>query len=162
MPIAINDEKKIDVLVSALEERYKSLHTIRERVQNICVLALGVLLSAGGWLIQSDVQLTTQQKGLFLIGLGVAFLVLRFGYLRDLHRGFRIQQQTAVRLETALGMYTAGMFDDSKESLYPESWKNAGAKNSGGKFEDTTYWLLYVGVMFLAITIVLNGCWRVE
>ncbi|MCX5726884.1 MAG: hypothetical protein NT030_06925 [Candidatus Saganbacteria bacterium] len=154
----IDDNKKVDVLLSALEERYNSIHKIRERVQSIGIWALGLLLGAGGWLMQSNIILTAWQKAIAILVIIGAFAFLRFDYLNDLRRGFNGQQQVAVRLERALCLYTQGIYDDSDEPIYPKSWEGAGMEISDGKFFDSTCNLLYVGVAFLLITILLNGC----
>ena len=154
----LNDEQKVNVLMSALEERYQSLRTIRERIQNICLWMLGILFGVSGWLIQSDIRLFTEEKTLFIIGLAILFAVLRFGYLSDLERGFKGQQRVVVRLERNLGLFNEGVFDDSNESVYPKSWEKAGSENGNGNFFNTTYRLLYVGFGFLAVVVILQGC----
>src|SRR5689334_5219671 len=95
----IDKEHKVPILLAALEERYKSLHVIRERVQSIGVWALGLMIGAGGWLLQNQVQMGFLQKCICIIGVAIAFIVLRFNYIANLNKGFKAQQQTAVRLE---------------------------------------------------------------
>ncbi len=154
----LNTEQKTTVLLSALEERYTVMRTIRDRVQSVGVWALGLLLTAGGWFIQSDIVLTSGQKLLYLIGVVVAIAVLRFKYLDDLCTGFQAQQRVAVRLEKTLGLFTPGIFDGEADSVYPPKWESAGNINGGGKFFNTSYLLLYVGAAFLLLAILLNGC----
>jgi len=154
----IDENKKADVLISALAERYESIHKIRERVQGVGIWTLGLLLGAGGWLLQSEIVLTGLQKILAIVGIIAAFVVLRFIYLEDLRKGFKGQQRAAVRLERALGLFAPGVFDNSDEPIYPKSWEKAGTEKSDGKFFDSTYALLYVGVAFLIITILFSGC----
>ena len=154
----IDDNKKADVLLSALEERYGSIHKIRERVQSVGIWTLGLLLGAGGWLIQSEIVLTGLQKTLAILGITAAFVVLRFVYLGDLRKGFKGQQRAAVRLEKALGLFAPGAFNNSEEPIYPKSWEKSGTEEGDGKFFGSTYALLYVGVAFLIITILFSGC----
>lgn len=154
----LDKNKKIDVLVSALEERYKALHIIRERVQSIGIWALGILLAAGGWLLQSDILLTPFQKLTYILGIAVALAVLRFKYLEDLEIGFKSQRGVAVRLEKTLGFFTPGVFDGQDTSVYPPDWENVGNGKGGGRFFQTTYLLLYISAAFLLIIILLNGC----
>ena len=153
----MDENKKTDVLIAALEERYSSIHKIRDRVQSTGVWALGLLLGASGWLIQSEVYLTSTQKSLGILGVLAAFVALRFFYLEDLQKGFKAQQQTAAKLEKALGFFTPGFFDGSDKTLYPESWEHSGTDKGSGKFFDTTYMLLYIGFVFLILVIFLNG-----
>jgi hypothetical protein len=158
--MTIDDNKKVDVLLSALEERYSSIHKIRERVQSIGLWALGLLLGAGGWLMQSDIILSTLRKIIAIVIIIGAVSFIRFIYLEDLRKGFNSQQKIAVRLEKALCLYSKGIFDDSDESIYPAKWARAGTEKSDGKFFDSTYGLLYIGVAFILINILLNGCFH--
>ena len=154
----IDDNKKVDILLLALEERYSSIHKIRERVQNICVWGLGLLLGASGWLFQSEFFLTSLQKTIAIFSVIVAFVVLRFVFLENLQKGFKGQQHTAVQLEKILGFFTPKTFNDSEESIYPKNWESAGTEKGDGKFFNSTYALLYVGITFFIIAILLNGC----
>jgi hypothetical protein len=153
----IDKEQKISILLAALAERYNAQHIIRERVQNIGVWALGLLLGAGGWLIQSGVELSPLKKLIFIIGILIAFIALRFKYISDLQIGFKSQQVRAARIEKTLGLFTPGIFDSETDSIYPTKWEQAGAGKGSGKFFDTTYLLLYIGVIFFVITILLSG-----
>ena len=157
MSLSINDEQKVNILMSALDERYASLRVIRERVQSIGIWSLGLLITASGWVIQSDVSFSFTQKVMLLTGLFIAFYALRFRYLADLERGFKKQQQVAVRLEKALGMYEPNFFDKNEEDpIYPRAWQDAGNKDGNGKFFQSTHLLLYVGFLALVTSIVLT------
>ena len=114
-----NQSDKKDILIAALGERYEAMRVIRERVQSIGLWALGLMLAAAGWLVQSDVLILPKQKLLYIAALGVALWALRFKYLDDLHKGFSAQQRVAARLEKTLGLYTSRIFDDSGESILP-------------------------------------------
>jgi hypothetical protein len=149
----IDNREKIALLQSALLERYSALHKIRDRAQSIGIWVLGILLGASGWLIQSTVKLSVLQKAIYVLGIAIAFLVLRFWYLGDLRKGFQIQQRVVARIEKALGFFTPGFFDSSAEPLYPKAWEEAGRQSSGGNFFHSTYALLYVGVAFLVIAV---------
>jgi hypothetical protein len=153
----IDKEQKISILLATLAERYNAQHIIRERVQNIGIWALGLLLGAGGWLIQSGVELSSSKKLIFIIGILVAFIALRFKYISDLQIGFKSQQVRAIRIEKTLGLFTPGIFDSESDSIYPTEWEHAGTGKGGGKFFDTTYLLLYIGIIFLIVTILLSG-----
>ena len=56
------NENQIGILISQLEERYRSIHIIRERAQNISLWVLGIFATAAGWLIQSKVELNNSKK----------------------------------------------------------------------------------------------------
>jgi len=133
------------------------MHAIRNRIQNICTGSLGLVLAAVGLLIKIEGVLTSLQKLICIISTIVAFAVLRFVFLEDLNKGFRGQQRVAARIEKALGLYTPGFFDDETATVYPEKWMKAGAENGDGKFFASTYLLLYTGVAFLLVAILMNG-----
>ena len=153
----IDDEKKADILLSALEERYDSIHKIRERVESTGIWFLGIMLGVSGWLLQADVSLTCDQKIIYILAAVVAFVAVRYFYLEDLCTGFRGQQRMAAKIEKALGFFMPGFFDGSSEPMYPEKWEKAGTADGDGKFFRTTYILIYVGVVFLILTILLSG-----
>jgi hypothetical protein len=154
----LNSEKKADILIAALEERYRSLHAIRERVQSVGIWYLGIMLGVAGWLLQSDILLSCLQKRVYILAIIISFIAIRFFYLENLCSGFKSQQRTAVKIEKALGFFVPGFFDGSDKSLYPESWEKAGAEDGEGKFFKTSYLLIYIGTGFLIATILINGC----
>ena len=149
----LDSKSKLQILLSALEERYKSLHIIRERIQNVCLWTLGILLATGGWLVQNGTSLTYQQKIFFSILIGIAFIVIRFFYLSDLEKGFKSQQRVAASIEEKLGLFGERFLGASEKSIYPQSWKDAGADTGGGKFVNRNYLLLYIGVTLLLLII---------
>ena len=154
----IDSDKKADILISALDERYQSIHKIRERVQSTGVWFLGIMLAVSGWLLQSGVVLSCSQKVFYILAVLIAFIAVRFTYLGDLCIGFKGQQRIAAKLEKALGFFTPGFFNDSEESMYPEKWEKAGTADGDGKFFRTTYTLIYIGTAFLILAILFSGC----
>lgn len=153
----INSDKKTDILLLALGERYQSIREIRNRVQNTGVWILGVMLAIGGWLFQSEVALSLLQKKIFIIAIVAVFVVVRFLYLRDLSIGFKGQQRTAVKLEKALGFFTPGFFGEGDHIMYEKIWEKAGTEKGEGKFFKTTYILIYAGAIFLVLVILFKG-----
>ena len=156
----INNDNKTDILLAALDERYKSIHAIRERVQSIGVWALGILFGTGGWLIQSGVALSSFEKGIYLFGVVVAFIVLRFYYLEDLCKGFKNQLRITARLEKTLGLFSPNFFDSSDTPIYPKEWEKSGTQEGNGNFFYASYLLIYVGIVFLVIAILSSNCSR--
>ncbi len=151
-------EQKVSILTSALEERYTSIHAIRDRIQSVCLWALGLMLAAGGMAFAKRHHTYALQKITYLLGMGVALAALRLGFLSPIYtRGFQNQQRAAVRIEKALGLFTPGTFDDADTSLYPEKWASAGSKDGEGKFFASTFLLLYIGVAFLALCVLLHA-----
>lgn len=152
----LHQDKKVEILISALDERYKSIHIIRDRVQSTGIWILGILGSASAWIIQSGIVLSCLEKNLFLIGIIVIFIAIRFLYLEDLNKGFKSQLRTAAKLEKSLGFYESKFFNNEDDSMYPKSWEKAGTEKGDGKFFETTYNLIYIGFVFLFITILLT------
>jgi hypothetical protein len=153
---SLDKEQKVVILLAALEERYNSLRTIRDRVQNIGIWALGIFMTAGSWIILNENKLSQIESGLYILGVAVAFFTLHFKYLEDLHRGFNAQLRVTVRLEKALGFFTEGYFDDEDTPLYPKKWESAGSEKGDGNFFNSTYILLYIGFEFFIISVVLS------
>ena len=151
----INDDKKVDVLLSALEERYSAIHKIRSRLQNLSIWALGIFFAASGWLFQSDVYFQKYEQVTLLVGLTILILVLFKTYMKDLEKGFKGQQTVAAKIENELGFYVEGVL--SEKQLYPSSWKDAGTDKGEGKYFDTNRKLLLVGALALALTILSKG-----
>lgn len=145
------DEKKIEILLHALEERYKSIHIIRDRVQNISLWTLGLFVTAGGWLLQSNTTLTCGEKWFFGATILLSVLVLRIFYLRDLEKGFKAQQRIQAKIEDSLGLCRPGVF--TEESIYPKDWAKAGGKDSKGNFFFHNYLLIYLGTLILLLSI---------
>jgi hypothetical protein len=149
--ITLSSEQKIEILLKALEERYKSIHIIRQRVQNMCIWTLGLFVTAAGWLMQSPKELAVKEKIIFTLIILITIMVIRAFYLNDLEKGFKTQQQIQARIENVLGLCKSGVF--SKDSIYPESWKEAGTENGKGKFFFHNYLLIYLGTLLLLISI---------
>lgn len=147
---------RIKILTDALNERYQALHKIRERVQNTSYWTLGFLITASGWIIQSN-SLNIIQKVLMTLLATAGYLVIRHIYLADLHKGFVSQQAVAVRVEKTLGLYEKNIFDDEDLPIYPEEWKKSGNKNGGGKYFITNFRMIDVGIIIFLIALWSQG-----
>lgn len=156
----INDEKKVDILLLALKERYESMHKIRERIQNIGIWIMGILFGASGWLVQSNITLNYSQKTIIVIVILMALIILNLTYIKDLQIGFKSQQRVAAKIENALGFFTPENFDDSKKSIYPDAWKMAGTRKGNGNFFHSMQILLSIGFAFLLVAVLLNGSFK--
>jgi hypothetical protein len=143
---------KSEILLAALSERYEALRVIRERVQTTGLTVIGLLLGAGGWLIQSDKLFSCAEKIVATAGVLAAIAVLRWVYFSDLYKGFSSQQRVAATIENELGLFTPGALGGT-EAIYPETWSRAGQENGPGGFFSATYWMLLVGTAFLIVTI---------
>jgi hypothetical protein len=155
----LGNQEKVSILISALEARYRALDAIRDRVQSVCIWALGLLLAATGWLVQKSVILAGDQTAVFCAGVMAAWIVLRLVFLADLQKGFRVQQRVAAGLEDLLGLYAAGRFGSESEAAYPEAWRQAGAKGGRGRFFQSSFLMLDVGVVMVLLAILSRNEW---
>jgi len=151
----ITEDKKIDVLMKALDERYKSIHTIRERVQTVSIWILGILIGASGWLFQSNICFSINDKFFSVVILLIIWATLRWFYFNDLQKGFNSQMRVAAKIEDSLGLFDEKIYSDSEDSIYPKSWKKSGQKGCEGKFFDNSHNLLIVGFGILSFVILL-------
>lgn len=152
-------DKRIEILMQALAERYAALHKIRERAQSIGVWTIGLSSAASAWLLQSAVSLSLITRVFLMLGVLVASYGIRVVYLADLERGFTSQMRVAARIEEALGLYTANVLDEGGTSIYPLNWNIANGPNTHitGGFFRATYTLLYMSAGFLLISIMLSA-----
>src|SRR3989339_1786543 len=149
----VNVQQKIEILLVVLQERYNSLHIIRERVQSISLWILGILLSASGWLFQADIYITYEQKILYTTLLLGIWYILKKLYFSDLEKGFNNQRQILAKIEDSLGLYKKSYYNNSEDTLYPKEWRHSGEKGSEGRFFQNTYNLIAVsfGIFILSI-----------
>jgi hypothetical protein len=151
--MTLDHGQKVGILIAALQERYQALRTIRDRVQSIGVWALGLLIGAGGFVVQADEPLSRPDRLLSSLCVIGAVGVLRLVYLADLEKGFSAQQRTAARLEATLGLYDVGVFDQDQGPMYPANWADAGKDKGGGRFFAASYALLYAGALSLLLAL---------
>jgi len=151
----LNNETEL--LLFALKERYESMHKIRERAQSVGFWSLGLFLSASVWFFKNGFAFNGSQKIFIIIGLSLGFYVLKDVYLRDLLKGFKNQQIIAVKIEDKLGYYSILKEKGSIKSIYPINWKKSGTEEGNGHYFDSTFSLLYVGFIFLLLSIFLSG-----
>lgn len=153
----LNEDQKVAVLLAALAERYEALRTIRSRVENTGLWALGLMLAASGWLVQGSAPLEIGDRILALFALAGSLAVLRLLYLADLAKGFAAQQRVAAKLEEALKLFAAGEFDSTGTPMYPVEWSEAGRPQGSGRFFRSSFALLYVGAAILACALTLSA-----
>jgi len=152
----IDQNKKIDIIISGLQERYNAQHIIRKRVQDIGLWVLGVLTATSGWILTNSCFVNLGNGVGFIIFSISCYIVLRYCYLADLNKGFKDQQKVASKLEKLLGFYDADFFKKDLEFIYPESWLHAGTTKGEGRFFKTTYYLLYLGFGALIFSILFS------
>jgi hypothetical protein len=151
----INEQDKVNILLTLLERRYDGIEKIRERVYSISTWTLGIFLGASGLIVQGEIQLTWSAKIFLAIAEMFALIAILF-YIKNLEQGFRNQFQVAVQIEKLLGISKRGFFGPEEE-IYPAEWEKAGTKQGKGSFFQTTYLLLYLGAALLLFAIGSSG-----
>ncbi len=152
----IDENSKINILLSALQERYNAQHIIRKRVQETGIWILGILTVASGWVITNSYFINIKNGIIFIIFSILCYVVVKYHYLSDLNKGFKGQQRITSKIEKQLGFYDKDFFGTDSGSLYPEIWLNSGTEKGEGKFFMTTYYLLYLGFGVLIFSILFS------
>ena len=112
----IQDEKKIDVLLSQLQERYDALHKMRDRSMQFTLWILGFGLGLA-WLLIRETSFILSQKILItilLISLGGTTLY----FIWSIRQGFNTTRQIVIRLEKYLKLDDKNYYGAS-ESVLP-------------------------------------------
>ena len=151
-------KSKIDILLKALDERYKSIHIIRERVQTVSIWILGFLIAGAGWIYQSNIYFKLIETFILFVVIVCVWLSVWKFYFSDLKKGFNSQRKIAAKIEKSLGFYLKGYFLEDRKTMYPKKWENSGKKNSEGKFMKNTYSLLVLGFILLMLAILTHTC----
>lgn len=135
-----------EILLQGLEERYSSIRIIRERVYNITIWSLGVLLALGWGIVQIEKSYNCCQKIFFIVILLIAGVLLYYFYLKDLELGFYKQREIAAKLEKELWFFTK---TKDRGSLYPEEWINP----KKGHFFRNSYIVIGFWIFVVMLTI---------
>lgn len=150
------NDLKIQILMSALEERYRAQHIIRDRTYKFCTWTLGVFFLVAGWFVTGNVRLDGIITVVLAVGLIVIVRTVRHTFLRDLENGFKGQMRVATNLEDMLHLYDPSYFGSDKTEVYPVGWRKAGTSEHIGNFFRVNFLLLYIGTAALLISLVIN------
>jgi hypothetical protein len=104
-----------EVLLAALEERYSSIHNLRDRIQSITLRILWILLWISGWIIQSKTNFNCNEKIFFMITI-ISSMIIFYLYFEDLKKGALSQINTASKIEERL------WFFEGDNPIYPSRW----------------------------------------
>jgi hypothetical protein len=99
----ISEEKKLEILLAQLQERYDALHKMRDRSMQFVLWILGLGLGMA-WLLINEATLTCIQQWtitLLLVLLGIS----TFLFVCGIERGFEASRKIIIKLETALKLY---------------------------------------------------------
>ena len=149
--LVIGEEKKIDIVLAQLAERYSALHCMRDRSMQFTLWILGFGLGMA-WLILSEVAFSSRQATLgllFLLVMGAASLF----FPRGIHVGFNNNMAIAARLESALGLFQAGFYHRTMPILNDDFARNN--RKPTGHFV-TLYFLMGSVYTLLIIMLLVN------
>jgi hypothetical protein len=119
--LTISDEKKQDILLALLKERYEASHKMRDRSYNfvIWIMGFGIALI---WLILSRPDICSNQRVVLTV-LVIVSGILAFFFLHSIDRGFTTNKAVMVKLEQILGCYEKGQFKEN-EAIYPLEYES--------------------------------------
>lgn len=149
----IPDDKKIEILLAQLEERYTALHNMRDRSMQFALWILGFGLGMA-WLLISEVTLNILQMVTLAIFLAVIGL-LSINFVRAIEQGFNNNRNVVVKIETILKLYEKNTYD-SEGSILPKEFSEKKFKASG--HFATIYSLMVAIFIFLIILTLTNPC----
>jgi hypothetical protein len=115
----LNDDQKVQVLLSQLQERYCASHNMRERSTQ-CVLWISGLAIGLAWLLISQSGITIMQRfalTLLIAALSIGSLI----FMRGLQNGFKNNRNAMIACERSLNMHTPGAYM-TDESLLSEAY----------------------------------------
>lgn len=99
----IPENKKLDVLMAQLQERYDALHKMRDRSMQFVLWILGLGLGMA-WLLINEVELSSTQRLFLTIFLIVISLAVWF-FVHAIACGFKANLGIIIRIEKVLKLY---------------------------------------------------------
>ena len=121
----INENKKIEILLSLLNERYNASHKMRGRSLTFTTWILGFGI-AMAWILIKEVNLTLSQKIIFTV-----FIIILGGFtinfLYSIEVGFNKNRKVMIDIEKILGCYEINKYSENS-SLYPKEYKDINKK----------------------------------
>lgn len=149
----IPTDRKTDVLLAQLQERYGACHKMRDRSMQFALWILGFGLGMA-WLLITGPALSIGQKVIicfFLLLVGsVSFL-----FVGAIERGFNGNRAIVIRLEKLFEFHKAGSYS-SEHSILPDEFLVKKAKWSG-HFR-TLYCLMGLVFVLLIVLTITNPC----
>ena len=133
----INDDKKVDILLSLLNERYNASHRMRERSLNFAIWILGFGIAVA-WMLLRDTNLSISQKVVLTIFIVIIGYLTR-KFLLCIEVGFNANKEVMVTIEEALECYEQNKYMEDK-SLYPEKYRNS-VRTKTSHFKSLYEWI---------------------
>ena len=141
----INDNKKVDILLNLLSERYNASHKMRERSLNFTtwILGFGIALS---WILLSQITLNFTQRIVFTIFI-IVIGSFTIKFLSSIEIGFYNNRKVMIRIERILGCYKLNEYSDN-ETLFPKEYKRFNKKRTWH------FRSLYIGIILIFILLI--------
>ena len=117
--IQLNNDQKVQVLLSQLQERYCASHNMRERSTQFALWISGMAIGLA-WLLISQSGMTFMQRialTLLIAALSIGSLI----FMRGLKKGFKNNRNAMIACERSLQMYVPGTYV-TDGSLLPEAY----------------------------------------
>lgn len=130
-------------LLSALQERYNSMHNMRERVQNISLRLLWILLGVSWWIAQSNILFNCDEKIVIVLFI-IVLIFIFYKYFEDLKEWIIKQKEIASKIEEKLWFFSW------EDSIYPQKRKE---KSTEWPFLKSHYLMLWFWFFLLIISI---------
>lgn len=147
----IPEEKKLDILIAQLKERYTALHNMRDRSLRFALWILGLGLGMA-WLLISQARLSTLQA-IELVLLLIAVGIFSINLIRAIERGFDNNRDVMVKIEKSLKLHEKGAYSPG-DSILPKEFSDSGFKWSG---HFPTLYMLMITVFVLLIILTLTN-----
>lgn len=141
----INENKKVDILLNLLNERYNASHKMRERSLNFTtwILGFGIALS---WILLSQITLNLAQRIIFTIF--IIFLgSFTIKFLRSIEIGFDKNRKVMIRIERILGCYKLNEYSDN-EPLFPDEYRDFNKKGTW-HFRSLYIWISLISILLI-------------
>jgi len=146
--IHLNEDQKLQVLITELQERYNASHKIRERSTQFTLWISGMAIGLG-WLLISQKTLVLTQK----IALSLLIAALFAGtlyFIMGLRRGFQKNRGTMIKCEHALKMHDSDVYL-ADTTLLSDEYNSTNRKWSD-HFCTLCVWLFLVAISLLILT----------
>jgi uncharacterized membrane protein YsdA (DUF1294 family) len=143
----LEDDKKIDILLTLLKERYEASHKMRERSYKFSVWILGVGVALI-WLILSRPEICIRQRTVLTFVI-IIIGALAFQFLRSIDKGFANNKEVMIRIEQILGCYDQDIYIGG-ECLYPRQY-GTNRKNGFSHFLSLYTLLVAVGLAVIVL-----------
>lgn len=144
----LNNDQKVQVLLSQLQERYCASHKIRERSTQFALWISGIAIGLA-WLLISHSGMTLIQRialTLLIAALSIGSLI----FIRGLQKGFKNNRKAMIACERSLDMYAPGAYV-TDGSLLPKAYA-ANNRCWSDHFNTMTIWLSIVITSLVILT----------